>query len=100
MPAYIIADVTVTDPEGYEAYRARVPAVIAAHGGRYLVRGGAVLPLEGEWNLGRCVILEFPDMAHVRAFWDSVDYAPLRAIRERCATSRLVAVEGYVPSFI
>ncbi|WP_373503000.1 DUF1330 domain-containing protein [Aestuariivirga sp.] len=97
MPAYIIADVTVTDPEGYEAYRARVPAVIAAHGGRYLARGGAIMTLEGEWNLGRCVILEFPDMAHVKVFWESAEYAPLRAIRESCATSRLVAVEGYSP---
>ena len=98
MPAYIIADIDVTDPTGYEEYRARVPAVIAAHGGRYLVRGGAVERLEGDWPLRRCVVLGFKDMAAAQAFWDSPEYRPLREIRERTANSRIVAVEGYVPA--
>ena len=98
MPAYIIADIEVTDPQGYEEYRARVPAVIAAHGGRYVVRGGAVELLEGHWPLKRCAVLEFKDMAAVRAFWNSPEYRPLRDIRERTAKSRIVAVEGFVPA--
>ena len=97
MPAYIIADIDVTDPQGYEEYRARVPAVIAALGGRYLVRGGAVEQLEGGWPLKRCAVLAFEDMAALKAFWESPEYRPLRDIRERTAKSRIVAVEGYLP---
>ena len=97
MPAYIIATITVTDPQGYEEYRAKVPAVIAAHGGSYVSRGSKVTVLEGDLAPQRVVILEFPDMPRLQAFFESADYAPLRAIRERCAVSSLIAVEGYVP---
>ena len=94
MPAYVIADVAVTDPVGYEEYRQRVPAVIAAYGGRYLARGGSTRVLEGSWVPRRCVILEFPSMAQLEAFWSSPEYRPLREIREHTADSNLVAVEG------
>jgi uncharacterized protein (DUF1330 family) len=94
MPAYIHASVEVTDPALYETYRAQVPAVIAAYGGRYLVRGGAVTALEGATPAQRQVILEFPDMARLRAFYDSPEYRPLLAIRLKAARSNLVAIEG------
>jgi len=94
MPAYIHADVHVTDPELYEQYRRQAPALIAAHGGRYLVRGGAATLLEGEPEPARQVIVEFPDMAHLRAFYDSPAYQALVKIRQRASTGRLVAVEG------
>jgi uncharacterized protein (DUF1330 family) len=97
MPAYLVGSITVTDPVGYEEYRARVPAVIFAHGGRYVVRGGEMKVIEGDWPVSRTVVLEFPDMQRLRAFYDSPDYAPLLAIRKRCAVSNLIAVEGYVP---
>ena len=68
MPAYLIANVEVTDPVGYEEYRRLAPAAIAAHGGRYLARGGgATTVLEGEFTPHRLVILEFPDMARLKA---------------------------------
>jgi uncharacterized protein (DUF1330 family) len=98
MAAYIIADVEVLDPEKYEAYRAGVPAVIAAFGGSYRVRGGAVETLEGGWTPNRCVILEFPDMERLKAFYNSPEYAPLLEIRKKTARSRIVAVEGYAPA--
>jgi uncharacterized protein (DUF1330 family) len=94
MSAYVIADVEVLDSAGYEAYRQQVPATIAAFGGRYLVRGGALTVLEGDWAPKRCVILEFPSMAQLKAWYDSPAYVPLRAIRERTTKSRLVMVEG------
>ena len=94
MSAYVIADVEVLDNAGYEAYRQQVPATIAAFGGRYLVRGGALTVLEGDWSPKRCVILEFPSMAQLKAWYDSPAYVPLRAIRERTTKSRLVMVEG------
>jgi uncharacterized protein (DUF1330 family) len=94
MPAYIIADVQVTDPNAYEEYRSRVPAVIAAYGGRYLVRGGQVEPLEGDANPQRVVVLEFPNMVQLRAFYDSPAYRPLIAIRQRSSRSSLFAIAG------
>ena len=68
MAAYIIAMIKVTDPQSYEEYRQKVPAVIAAYGGRYLLRGGALERLEGEADLHRVVVLEFPNMAKLKAF--------------------------------
>jgi len=94
MPAYLIADIEVTDSVGYDEYKKRVPAVIAAHGGRYLARGGASEVLEGTWRPKRSAIIEFPNLASMKAFWESPEYQPLREIRERSAKSNLVVIEG------
>jgi uncharacterized protein (DUF1330 family) len=94
MPAYLVADVQIHDPEGYEAYRAGVLAAARPYGGRYLVRGGQAELLEGTQPPARVVIVEFDSMRQLKAFWDSPQYTPLRRIRERCATSRIYAVEG------
>ncbi len=94
MAAYLIADIEVTDVAGYEEYKQRVPAVIAAFGGRYLVRGGTTEVLEGTWQPKRNAVIEFPSMASLKAFWESADYQPLRELRERSARSTLVAMNG------
>jgi uncharacterized protein (DUF1330 family) len=94
MTAYLIADIEVTDPAGYEEYKKRAPAIIAAHGGRYLARGGSSDVLEGTWQPRRTAIIEFPSLTAIKAFWSSPEYQPVRAIRERCAQSNLVVVEG------
>lgn len=94
MPAYIYANVQITDPAIYETYRKDVPAVLAAHGGRFLVRGGAVSVLEGNGVPQRQVILEFPDMAHLQAFYHSPEYQRLVAIRQSASTGTLFAIEG------
>jgi uncharacterized protein (DUF1330 family) len=94
VPVYVIADIEVVDQSLYEQYRQGVPATIAAHGGRYLARGGATEVLEGTWSPKRCVILEFPDMERFRAWWASPEYAPLRAIRQKAAKSHLVVTQG------
>jgi uncharacterized protein (DUF1330 family) len=97
MAAYIIADITVTDRDGFEKYREAVPAVIAAHGGRYVVRGSKRTTLEGTSSSSRLVILEFPDMERLEAFWSSPDYAPLKTLRQNTSTCRIEAVTGYSP---
>ena len=95
MAAYLHAQIEVTDPVGYEDYRRQVPAIIAAHGGRYLVRGGAVTPLEGDQaSQRREVILEFPDMAALLGFYRAPEYQPLIALRQRCSRGRITAIEG------
>jgi uncharacterized protein (DUF1330 family) len=94
MPAYLVANVEITDPAGYEDYKKGVPATIAAYGGRYLTRAGATEVLEGDWAPRRMVILEFPDMARLKAWYASPEYRPLLEVRKRTAKSSLVAVEG------
>ena len=94
MPAYLIANLEVTEKDGFERYRAGVPAVIAAHGGRYLVRGGAVRAVEGESPFRRLVILEFPTMAALHGFYESPEYRPLLELRLASATGTLVFAEG------
>jgi uncharacterized protein (DUF1330 family) len=94
MSAYLFANVEVTDPVEYERYRQQVPATIAAHGGRYLVRGGATEMLEGDGVPSRVVILEFPDMASLKGWYHSPEYQKLLAIRARSTRSTVTAIEG------
>ena len=94
MPAYMFANVEVTDPAGYEQYKQQVSATIEAFGGRYLVRGGATEVLEGDWVPHRLVILEFANMARLKAWYHSPEYRPLIELRQQTTTSTLVAVEG------
>jgi purine nucleosidase/pyrimidine-specific ribonucleoside hydrolase len=96
-PLAVGVAVDVTDATGYEQYRQRVSATIEAFGGRFLVRGGATDILEGDWTPKRLVILEFPDMAQLKAWYQSPEYLPLIELRQRTTKSMLVAVEG-VPS--
>jgi uncharacterized protein (DUF1330 family) len=94
MAAYLIADVEVRDVQAYEEYRQKVPAVIAAYGGRYLVRGGAVERFEGDAAMHRVVLLEFPDMAKLRAFYESSEYQRLIPVRRKASRANLFAVQG------
>jgi uncharacterized protein (DUF1330 family) len=94
MAAYLVAQVEVTDPELFEQYRRQVPAVIEQYGGRYLTRGGKVEVVEGEWDVPRLVILEFPTMEQLLRFYNSPEYAPLLGLRHKAATSVVALVEG------
>jgi uncharacterized protein (DUF1330 family) len=94
MPAYVVVNVRVKDPELYREYAAGTPAAIERFGGRYLARGGAVEVREGSWSPERLVVLEFPDGDAARAWYESADYQRLRAIRQRAADSDLVITEG------
>jgi uncharacterized protein (DUF1330 family) len=97
MAAYLIADVDVTDAAAFEEYRREVPATEARYGGRYLGRGGATKVLEGDWEPHRLVIIEFPDMTSLVGWYDSPEYRRLKAIRESCANTRIIALEGVAP---
>jgi uncharacterized protein (DUF1330 family) len=98
MPAYFIANIDVSDPAGFETYRSLVAPTIAAAGGRYRVRGGNVQVLEGQWQPKRLVMLEFETMAAALEWYESDQYAPVKAIRQRTAMSDVVIVEGLPPA--
>jgi uncharacterized protein (DUF1330 family) len=93
MPAYLIANIEITDPSTYDQYKKLVPPTIAKYGGRYLARGGATEVLEGEWTPKRLAIVEFPDMTRLKAWYHSPEYRPVLALRQRSAKSSLVATE-------
>jgi uncharacterized protein (DUF1330 family) len=95
MSAYIILDVVVRDPVAYEQYKQLAGATVTAYKGRYLVRGGATETIEGSWRPSRLVILEFPSIAQARAWWSSPEYEPAKAIRQSCATTEMLLVEGH-----
>ena len=98
MPAYVIADVKVSNPERYKEYMALSPAAIEAAGGRFLVRGGAHEVLEGSWQPARMVMAEFPDMASAHAFYDSARYVEARAKRAGATEYfNMVVVQGVEP---
>lgn len=98
MPAYIIADVTVTDPATMEEYRKRVPATLAKYGGRFIVRGGAHQTLEGDLKPNRLVVLEFPSLEQARRWYDSEEYREPKAMRLRAGRTNLVIVDGIPPT--
>ena len=94
MSAYVIAEMEVHDPERYEQYKDGVPATLEASGGRFVVRGGEVEHLEGDWQPKRVVVIEFDDLAALKAWWDSPDYRQVKKLREGAATLSVIAVEG------
>jgi uncharacterized protein (DUF1330 family) len=94
MAAYVIVDIEVTDPAGYEEYRKLAGPAVAAFDGRFLVRGGATATLEGDWHPARIVLLEFPSLARARAWWSSDAYREARAIRQRTAITDMIVAEG------
>ena len=94
MAAYIIVDVTINDPQEYEGYKKLTPASIAVYNGKFIVRGAATETLEGNWQPGRFVILEFPSSAEAKAWWASAEYAPAKVIRQSAAATKMILVEG------
>lgn len=94
MAAYIVADIEITDPAAYEEYKPKAGAALQKYGAKILVRGGAVEPKEGGWAPKRLVVIEFPDMAALRRFYDSPEYTAARPLRQRASRSKLVFVEG------
>ena len=94
MPAYLVADMHVTDPAGYEEYRRLAPIAIAKYGGRYLARAGETAILEGDWSPTRLVLLEFPSIEKAKAFYDSPEYRTARDSREGKGKFRMVVTEG------
>jgi uncharacterized protein (DUF1330 family) len=98
MPAYLIANITVTDPKRYPEYRDKVAPVIAQYGGKFLIRGGAVHSVEGDLGVDRLVVIEFADMETARQFYDSPEYAPLLKLRLETTRSQVAFAQGYAAS--
>ena len=95
MSAYIIVQVEVTDPEGFARYRTMGPATLEAYGGKYIVRGGAMETLEGDWQPPRVVVIEFESVDQAKRWWDSDEYREARDLRQATSNTNMIVVEGY-----
>lgn len=94
MAGYIIAQIEITDPAGFEEYRQRVKPTIEKYGGKYLVRGGKLETLEGDWHPKRLVVLEFESVEQARQWYTSQEYEELKQMRLKAAISEVILVEG------
>ena len=94
MSAYIVVEIHVKDPERYADYRTMVPSSLEAYGGKFLVRGGAVERLEGDWEPSRFVVIEFDSVEQAKRWWDSDEYRQARNLRQETADTKMIVVEG------
>ena len=94
MSAYVIVEVTITDPAEYEEYKKLTPAAIAAYDGRFVVRGATAESLEGDWRPERMVVLEFPSVERAKEWWNSDLYSTAKVIRHRAAKTKMIVVAG------
>ncbi len=95
MPAYLIARIDVRDGERYRDYAARTPRCIAGFGGRFIIRNGERVTLEGAPDPRRIVVIEFPSMDHLRNFYDSPEYTRVKALRAGAGDAEIIATEGF-----
>jgi uncharacterized protein (DUF1330 family) len=95
MSGYLVVSMAIEDQEAFQRYREQMPALIHRFGGRFVVRGGDLVLLEGPPPKPRLVIIEFPTAALARQFYDSPDYQPLKELRRGATSSDVVLVEGY-----
>ena len=94
MAAYMIARINVTDPDQYNKYIQATPGIIAKYDGRFIVRGGDTITLEGPEEKWRIVVIEFPDLQKAQAFYHSPEYTEAKKIREGAALAQFIAVAG------
>jgi uncharacterized protein (DUF1330 family) len=94
MSAYVIVETDIHDPEQYEQYKAASPGAVAAGGGRFVVRGGELAVLEGDWSPSRLVVLEFEDLEAAKRWYASDRYQAAKKLRDGAARLNMVAVQG------
>jgi uncharacterized protein (DUF1330 family) len=94
MTAYVIVDIDVHDPVGYEQYKKLAPTTIELYGGKYLARGGRTEKLEGDWTPSRLVILQFESVEQAKKWINSPEYSEARKMRLATTNSKMVVIEG------
>ena len=94
MSAYVIVEIDILDPAGYEEYKTLAGATVETYGGKYIVRGGATEVLEGDWNPKRIVVLQFESMQRAKEWLNCEEYREPRKMRHRTAKTNMILVEG------
>jgi uncharacterized protein (DUF1330 family) len=93
--AYVIVEIEVTDPVGYEEYKKQAAATVHKYGGKYIVRGGRTEVLEGNWKPKRIVILEFPTAERAKEWLNCAEYSEPRKLRHKTAKTNMLVIEGF-----
>ncbi|MHB0989123.1 MAG: DUF1330 domain-containing protein [Bellilinea sp.] len=94
MPAYVLVDITITDPVLYEEVKQRTPPIVAQYGGRYLARGGRTESLHGNWQPKRLVLLQFDSLEQATTWESSPEYTVVKQLRDRCAQVSMLLLDG------
>jgi len=94
MTAYVVVDINVHDPIGYEEYKKLAPAAVELYGGKYIACGGRTETLEGDWSPSRLVILQFESMEQAKKWLNSEEYREARAMRNKTTDSQMVVIDG------
>lgn len=94
MAAYVIIDVEILDEALYREFRERVTSTVDSHGGKFVVRGGQIDVVLGDWSPGRLAVLKFGDVEQVRTWLKSPEYTALDDLRSRSSTINMVVVDG------
>lgn len=94
MSAYVIVEIEITDPVGYEEYKKQASDTVHKMGGKYIVRGGKTEVLEGDWKPKRIVILEFPTIERAKEWLNSEEYREPRKLRHKTAKTNMLVIEG------
>ena len=94
MSAYVIVEVSIQDHREYEEYKKLTPAAVAAFNGKFIVRGGETITLEGDWKPERIVVLEFPSAEKANEWWHSDLYTEAKLIRQRAAKTKMIIIRG------
>ena len=94
MAAYVIVEIEIVDPVGYEEYKNQAAATVHKYGGKYIVRGGKTEVLEGDWKPRRIVILQFESMERAKEWLHCEEYREPRKVRHRTAKTNMILVEG------
>ena len=95
MKGYVIFQEDILDQGAFETYKKLSPQSIAAYGGEFIVRGGDIDVLEGEFSHERVVVIAFPSPEHARAWYNSDDYAGARELRLQISKGSAILVTGY-----
>jgi uncharacterized protein (DUF1330 family) len=92
--AYVIVEIDILDPAGYEEYKKQASATVHKYGGKYLARGGKTEVLEGDWKPKRIVVLQFESMQRAKDWLNCEEYRGPRKMRHRTAKTKMIVVEG------
>ena len=94
MPAYVIVEIDIVDPAGYEEYKKLASATVEKYCGKYIVRGGKTEVLEGDWKPKRIVVLQFASAQRAKEWLNCEEYREPRKMRRRTARTNMILVEG------
>jgi uncharacterized protein (DUF1330 family) len=90
---YLIAQVTVTNPEAYAEYAKAAGDLLKVYGARMIVKPDTALIKEGSPK-ERTVIFEFESFEKAKEFWNSPKYADAKALRLGAADGDFILIEG------